>query len=121
MTVKDTLPFIVETTGKVVMPASTTAISALMSKKITLVNDEPVDRAEALDLLFSAFSMNDVGVIETEDRIILALRSDITTLNPPVIGSDETLLDQSERGIIITKIYAVKNTDADDHASHRYS
>ncbi len=118
VTVKDTLPFIVETTGKVVMPASTTAISALMSKKITLVNDKPVGRTEALDLLFSAFSMNDVGVIETEDRIILALRSDITTLNPPVIGPDETLLGLSERGIIVTKIYAVKNTDADDLAGH---
>ncbi|MCH8006286.1 MAG: hypothetical protein IH888_08660 [Planctomycetes bacterium] len=118
VTIKDTLPFIVQTTGKVVMPASTTAISALMLKKITLVNDEPISRTEALDLLFSAFSMNDVGVIETDDRIILALRSDITTLNPPVIGPDETLLGRSERGIIVTKIFAVKNTDADDLASH---
>ncbi|MHC4415336.1 MAG: secretin N-terminal domain-containing protein [Planctomycetota bacterium] len=113
VSVEDTLPFIVETTGKVVMPASTTAITALMQKKVTLVNDRPVGRMEALDLLFSAFRMNGVGVIETNDRVILALLSEVKDFNPPVIGADESLLPRTERGIIVTKIYRVVNTDAE--------
>ena len=57
VSIQETIPFIVETTGKVVMPVN---ITTLKAKKITLINDAPVDRMMALDLLIEAFRLNDI-------------------------------------------------------------
>ncbi|MCZ6494324.1 MAG: hypothetical protein O6933_09620 [Planctomycetota bacterium] len=105
------IAFIVETTGKVVMPVN---INILKAKKITLINDEPMDRMEALDLLFQAFRVNGVGVIEQEDRIIIALLSEMPQHDTPVIGADEDIMDRTDRGTVITKIFRIENTDAAD-------
>jgi len=113
VSVDDTIPFIVETTGKVVMPVN---ITTLKAKKITLINDRPIDRVAALDLLFQAFRFNDVGVIETDDRVIIAVLSEIPRLTTPVIGPDEDIMAFTNRGTMVTKIFAVKNTDAENIA-----
>ncbi len=109
VSVEDTIPFIVETTGKVVMPVN---ITTLKAKKVTLVNDRPIDRMEALDLLVQAFRLNDIGVIEYEDRIIIALLSEMPRYNPPVYGPGVDITQWRVQGTIITKIFAVENTDA---------
>ncbi|MHC4420000.1 MAG: secretin N-terminal domain-containing protein, partial [Planctomycetota bacterium] len=113
VSVDDTIPFIVETTGKVVMPVN---ITTLKAKKITLINDRPIDRTQALDLLFQAFRFNDVGIIETQDRVIIAVLSEIPRLSTPVIGPDEDIMSFTNRGAMVTKIYSVKNTDAENIA-----
>ena len=113
VSVKDTIPFIVETTGKVVMPVN---ITTLKAKKITLINDEPIDRMTALDLLVEAFRLNDVGVIEHDNRIIIALLSEMPRFPTPVIGPDEDIFDRIDRGTIVTKIFAVRETDAESLA-----
>ncbi len=85
VSIDETLGFIAQTTGKVVIPVSA---SSLRAKKITLRNDEPIDRGMALDLLFQAFRLNQVGVIERDDIIIIgpldSMLSDIGDI--PVIG-----------------------------------
>lgn len=107
--VEDFIPWIVETTGKVVMPVN---ITTLRAKKITLINDQPIDRMGALDLLVESFRLNDVGVIEHEDRIIIALLTDMQRYDPPVLGPEVDISDWSIRGTLVTKIFAVENTDA---------
>ena len=86
VTVEDLIPFIVETTGKSVLPSSNTAITALMQKKITVLRDEPVQRGRALDLIFSAMRNNGVGIIEHHDYIVLALQTEINSYPPPFLG-----------------------------------
>ena len=111
--IQDTIPFIVETTGKVVMPINLTQLKA---KKITLINDSPVDRMLALDLLIEAFRLNDIGVIEYHDRIIIGMLSEIQMGNSVVIGPDVDIMARTDRGTIVTKIFAVENTDAGELA-----
>ena len=113
VSIEDTIPFIVQTTGKVVMPVNLTTLKA---KKITLINDEPIDRMRALDLLIEAFRLNDVGVAEHEDRIIIAILSEMPDKPTPVFGPDDDLMGRTDRGTIITKIFSVKNTDAESLA-----
>ena len=113
VSIEDTIPFIVQTTGKVVMPVNLTTLRA---KKVTLINDEPIDRMRALDLLIEAFRLNDVGVAEHEDRIIIAMLSEMPDKPTPVFGPDDDLMGRTDRGTIITKIFSVKNTDAESLA-----
>jgi general secretion pathway protein D len=113
VSVEDTIPFIVETTGKVVMPVN---ITTLKAKKVTLINDRPIDRSRALDLLFQAFRLNDVGVIETDEQVIIAVLSEMPRHSPPVIGPDEDIMMYTNLGAIVTKIFAVENTDAENIA-----
>jgi len=49
VSVMDLVPFIVESTGKVVMPVRP---QVLRNQKITLMNDEPMQRGRLVDLLF---------------------------------------------------------------------
>ncbi|MCH8343457.1 MAG: hypothetical protein IH983_05680 [Planctomycetes bacterium] len=111
VSVAEIIPFIVETTGKVVMPVN---INILKAKKVTLINDEPMDQMEALDLLFQAFRVNGVGVIEEEDRIIIALISEMPQHPTPVFGPDDDITDRTDRGTVITKIFRIENTNAAD-------
>ena len=107
-----TISFIVETTGKVVIPIDLS--TTLKAKKITLIIDKFIDRSEALDLLFQAFRLNEIGVIEKEDRIIIALLSEILQFDPPVIGADVDIMGETNRGTVIMKYYQLRNADAED-------
>lgn len=110
VSVEDTIKFIAETTGKVVMPVR---LQTLRTQKITLLNDEPIDRARALDLLFSAFRLNDIGVIERDDRIIIGALPDIVNLlDMPVIGPDEDIMVRGDLGNFVMKIYKLTKADA---------
>ncbi|MHC4427637.1 MAG: secretin N-terminal domain-containing protein [Planctomycetota bacterium] len=118
VTVEDLLPFIGETTGKAILPSSTTAITALMQKKITVMRDEPVTRMQALDLILTALKNNGVGVVEYDDKIILALSTEVTQIMPAVLGPDDTVLRRTDLGNQITKIYRIENTDATMLSEH---
>ena len=111
VTVEKTIAFIVETTGKVVIPINLG--TTLKTKKITPIIDEFIDRSAALDLLFQAFRLNEIGVIEKDDRIIIALLSDILQFGPPVVGPDVDVMNSTNRGTIITKYYRLSNADAE--------
>ena len=111
VSIDETLGFIAQTTGKVVIPVSA---SSLRAKKITLRNDEPIDREMALDLLFQAFRLNQVGVIEREDIIIIgpldSMLSDIGDI--PVLGVDDDVMLRQDRGTLVIKVFSVERTEA---------
>ncbi len=109
--VEKTIAFIVETTGKVVIPIDLG--TTLKAKKITLIIDQFIDRSAALDLLFQAFRLNEIGVIEKEDRIIIALLIEILEFDPPVVGPDGNIMGETNRGTINTKYYRLTNADAE--------
>ncbi|MFT4592718.1 MAG: type II secretion system protein D [Phycisphaerales bacterium] len=111
VSIDETLGFIAQTTGKVVIPVSA---SSLRAKKITLRNDEPIDRTMALDLLFQAFRLNQVGVIERNDIIIIgpldSMLSDIGDI--PVLGVDDDVMHRQDRGTLVIKVFSVEVTEA---------
>ncbi len=103
--------FIVEVTGKVVMPIN---LNTLRNKRITLVNDEPVTREQALDMLFTAFRLNDIGVIEKDDVIILNdIQFTVRTGDLPVLPPSVDVLERTDRGTIVIKIFSVINANAE--------
>ncbi len=111
VSIDETLGFIAQTTGKVVIPVNA---NSLRAKKITLRNDEPIDRGMALDLLFQAFRLNQVGVIERNDIIIIgpldSMLSDIGDI--PVLGVDDDVLLRQDRGTLVIKVFSVEVTEA---------
>jgi general secretion pathway protein D len=111
VSIDETMGFIAQTTGKVVIPVN--AVS-LRSKKITLRNDEPIERSMALDLLFQAFRLNQVGVIERDDIIIIgpldSMLSDIGDI--PVLGADDDVMQRQDRGTLVIKVFSVEVTEA---------
>ncbi len=112
VSIDETLGFIAQTTGKVVIPVSA---SALRAKKITLRNDTPVNRSIALDLLFQAFRLNQIGVIERDDIIIIgpldAMLSDIGDI--PVLGVNDDVMNRQDRGTLVIKVYAIERAEAE--------
>ncbi|TVQ52963.1 MAG: hypothetical protein EA377_09060 [Phycisphaerales bacterium] len=109
--VDEVIPFIVETTGKVVMPVN---VQILRGRRITIVNDEWISRDQALDLLFTAFRLNGVGVIEKEDVIIIdQLDTIITNVDLPVFDATQDILHRTDRGTIIIKMFQIENANAE--------
>ncbi len=112
VSVMDTIEFIVKTTGKVVMPLQP---SALKGRKISLINDKPISRAEALDLLFRSFRLNGIGVIEHDDIIIIDTLDNIHRIpNMPVYNANVDIMDRSDVGVIAMKIFALQEAQAED-------
>ncbi|HIN09081.1 MAG TPA: hypothetical protein EYM64_00720, partial [Phycisphaerales bacterium] len=111
VSIEETLGFIARTTGKVVIPISA---SSLRVKKITLRNEEPIERSMALDLLFQAFRLNQIGVIVRDDIIIIgpldSMLDDIGDI--PVLGVDEDVMDRQDRGTLVIKVFSIKETEA---------
>lgn len=108
--------FIAEATGKVVMPVN---LAALKAKKITLMNDEPVERALALDLLLTALRLNGIGVIENDQIVVIDLIENMK--NKPelvVLTPEDDVLKRSDRGTIIVKMYRLKEAAADSISEH---
>ena len=107
-TVKQIIPFIVESTGKVVMPTQ-----SVLQIRITVINDKPIPRSQALDLVFFALQQAGVAVIEREDFIILR---DQTKLDAdpaiPVMGADQSTLKRTDLGAVWRKIFLLKHASA---------
>ncbi|MHC4992315.1 MAG: secretin N-terminal domain-containing protein, partial [Planctomycetota bacterium] len=117
VSVEETIPFIVEMTGKVVMPVK---LATLKTQTITLINDNPIDRAAALDLLFAAFRLNEIGVVEKEDRIILGQINDIVTsgIDLPVLGPEDEVMYRQDLGNFVVKVFRLERATAQAIGEH---
>ncbi len=101
--VEQLIPFIVEATGKVVLPQQD-----VLARKITLLNDKPIPRSEALDLVFLALQQTGVAVIEQQGIIYLRDQTNIDQQAVPVIGPDTTTLDRQDLGSTAQKVFALR-------------
>ena len=111
--IEDTIPFIVETTGKAVM----IRLSQVAALKITLVMDKEVSRQDALDLLFQAFRLNTVGVVETDKVVMIDLLTEVNKLQPiTVLGPEIDVSTLSEDGTVCIKVFKIENTKAQNVA-----
>ena len=96
-------------TGKVVIPKQ----AALAPVKITIVSDRKMPKQEALNLIFQAFRLNQLGVVETEDMILIDNITEINQLQPArVLGPEVDIKDLPENGNIVVKVFRIKNTKA---------
>lgn len=110
--VKETFPWIARMTGKVVMPLN---ITTLGTRKFTLLTDAPVPRSKALDLLFQAFRLNSVGVIEREDVVIIGLLDEIKQLSAyPMIDADQRVQGRDDKGSFVLKLFQLERVQAED-------
>ncbi|MHC4108597.1 MAG: hypothetical protein ACYSTY_10975, partial [Planctomycetota bacterium] len=109
--IEETIPFVMDTTGKVVMPVR---LSTLKNTKITLVNNELLERSAALDLLFEAFRLHGVGVIENDEVIILDSLEEMSKSGAlPVLDADVDIMNRADRASLVIKIFRIKKADAE--------
>jgi len=108
---KDIIDFIVETTGKTVVPSEN-----VMSYRLTIVNDKPITREDALNQVFVALLAQRVGVVETEDMIRLEMVDQIGQRDCPVIGADESVRGRQDNGVIINKVFNLRYADCESVA-----
>jgi len=112
--VKEFIKFIAEVTGKSVIPRITTAGET----PITIVSDREVSKREALDLIFQAFRVNDIAVVETDRYIFIDTMASVGRLGPhPVLGPEVDVLALNEDGQWVYKIFKIQNTKVDALAS----
>jgi general secretion pathway protein D len=107
VSVEEVIPFIVQVTGKVVMPQQT-----VLSKKITVLNDRPLPREQALDLVILALQQNRIAVVETDMIVTLREEGEVTRQDVPVIGPRESVLDRMDMGSMAEKVYQLKFNEA---------
>lgn len=107
-TVKQIIPFIVESTGKVVMPTQ-----SVLQIRITIVNDKPIPRGQALDLVFFALQQAGVAVIEQKDFIILRDQTKLNQGDPiPVMPASESTLGRTDLGSYFQKVFLLRHGSA---------
>ncbi len=104
------IPFIVEATGKVVLP-----MPDVLSLRITVLNDQKLPRAEALDMVFLALQQNGVAVIESQKIINLRSIAEIDKGDIPVIPGDQSVMDLPV-GTIVCKVFTLKYSSASNIA-----
>jgi type II secretion system protein D len=101
VSMEQVIPFIVEATGKVVLP-----MPDVMSTRITILNDRKIPRARALDMVFLALLQNGVAVVETDDLIQLRSLTEIDRQEVPVIPAEENVAGRGDVGAIYEKVFA---------------
>ena len=111
VTVEDVIPFIVRTTGKIVIPSS-----SVTTTLVSIINDSELTQSFALDKLFGALFQADIAVVETEDTILLRLIDDIERMDLPVLGVEDSTLDRTDIGVIAEKVYRLTHATAEDIA-----
>ena len=112
---QDFIPIIVEYTGKAVITRNQVPINT----KISIRSDRMVTKHEALNLIFQAFRLNSVGVVETADMIMIdALNiSNMSNFQPGLIlGPDTDVSTMPEEGQIVTKVFRLEHAKAADIA-----
>lgn len=101
VSMEQVIPFIVEATGKVVLPQPD-----VMSTRITILNDRKIPRARALDMVFLALLQNGVAVVESEELIQLRSLTEIDRQQVTVLGPDDSVLGRTDVGAIYEKVFA---------------
>lgn len=109
VTVEELLPFLIESTGKVVVPRP-----EVLVQRITIVNDQPIPRQQALDMVFFALLQNDIAVVEFPDRVILRNISEIDRQDVPVIPAGESVLGRTDIGLIFEKVFTLRSGTAEN-------
>lgn len=107
VTVDQIVPFIVEATGKVVMPQQD-----VLSRKVTVLNDKPIPREMALDLVFLSLQQNGIAVVEHENTITLRDIAEVTKQDVPVLGPDQSVLSRNDLGTIVEKVHTLRHVTA---------
>ena len=109
--VSEIIEFIVRWTGKVVIVQE----QAILSRKITVMSEKKVPKDKALEILYQAFKLNDIAVVETDSMIMIDSINDVSALQPGVVlppDVDVELLDDD--GNIVIKVFQIKEAKAQD-------
>ena len=109
--VTEIIEFIVRWTGKVVMVQE----QAILSRKITVMSEKKVPKETALEILYQAFKLNDIAVVETDNMIMIDSINDVSALQPGVVLGPEVdveLLDDD--GNIVIKVFQIQEAKAQD-------
>ena len=107
--VEDILYRIGELTGKTILP-----VGNIGSKKFTVITHRPMPRSKALDLIFRALVLNDIGTIEREDVILIGDLDDIAKLRQqPVLTADDDVMMRQDLGSYVAKIFRLENVKVD--------
>lgn len=104
VTVDAIVPFLVEATGKVVMPQA-----EVLTRRITILNNRPIPRREALDLVVLALQESGIAVVETERTVKLRDIAEIDRMGVPVVGSDRRLAGRTDMGTIVQKVFRLQH------------
>ncbi len=107
VSVEQIIPFIVESTGKVVLPQTD-----VLARRITVLNDKEISRQQALDLIFLALQQAGVAVVESKELILLRDQGEVDRQSLPVIPADQSLLDRTDVGSVVQKIFQLKHGSA---------
>lgn len=109
--VSEIIEFIVRWTGKVVMVQE----QALLTKKITVMSEKKLPKDTALEILYQAFKMNDIAVVETEDMIMIDNLNDVSALQPGVVlGPEVDVETMNDDGNIVIKVFQISEAKAQD-------
>lgn len=107
--VEELFPFIVECTGKAVLPR----LAQLRTQTISVISDKAVTRLKALELIFQAFRLNDIGVVETDELIMVDMLTNVGKLQPAmVLGPSVDVLRLEENGQVVIKVFGITHTRA---------
>lgn len=109
--VDEIIEFIVRWTGKVVMVQE----QALLSKKITVMSEKKVTKKRALEILYTAFKINDLAVVETNDMIMIDSINELANLQPGVVLGPEVDIEAlPDDGTIVIKVFQITEAKAQD-------
>ncbi len=103
VTVDELIPFIVSATGKVVLPQQD-----VLSRKITVLNETPIPRQQALEMVFLALQQNGIAVVVRGETITLRDLAEVTRQDVPVLGPEITVADRTDLGTIVEKVYTLR-------------
>lgn len=109
VSVEQLLPFIVEATGKVVMPQPD-----VLNRKVTVWNDQPIPRDEALNYVFLTLHQAGIGVVETDKVVSLRDISEIDRQDVAVIPGSVSVLDRTDLGTMAEKVYTLYYSTAEE-------
>ncbi|MDZ4754597.1 MAG: secretin N-terminal domain-containing protein [Phycisphaerae bacterium] len=105
------IPFIQEWTGKAVI----VPLTRVQSMKITIVNDKPLPKSEALNLVFQALKINDIGVVETDRVILIDSLTQLTKSGSWIVLPPEAdVMSMSAEGNFVVKVFRLKHAKAID-------
>ncbi len=107
VSVDQIVPFIVEATGKVVMPQQD-----ILTRKITILNNVPIPREQALDLVIQGLQQNGVACAENETTITMRDIAELTREDVPHISPDQSTLSRTDYGWFAEKVFQLKHTTA---------
>ena len=83
-------------------------------QKFTVITHRPMPRSKALDLIFRALVLNDIGTIEREDVILIGDLDDIAKLRQqPVLTADDDVMMRQDLGSYVAKIFRLENVKVD--------